>query len=208
MGLVSILVALVILLIGAVFCFGGFRFFRLLLPIFGFIVGFWVGEGIIAAVFDYTSTMVIVGWIVGLITGLVLAGLSYFLFTVGIVILGALFGFWLTSVVVTAVGLSNTLLVLLLSVAGAILFALLIRRANLQALLVMGITAVYGATMFITGFAMLLGVVTVEQFRSNLFVGREVISSSLLWLLLWVILLLIGFLMQYRSASDAELAQW
>lgn len=208
MDLVSILAAMVILLVGALFCFGGFRFFRLLLPVFGFIVGFWVGEGIVAAFLPYTTTMVILGWIVGIVVGLLLAGLSYFLFTAGIVILGALFGFWLTSAVVTTIGLDTTWLVMLLSVGGAVLFALLTMRANLQALLVMGITAVFGATLFISGFAMLLGVFTLADFRANMFVGRAVINSSLLWFLLWIILALIGFLLQYRSGRGAELAQW
>jgi hypothetical protein len=130
------------------------------------------------------------------------------LFTAGIVILGALFGFWLTSAIATTIGLDTAWLVILLSVGGAVLFALLALRANLQALLVMGITAVFGATLFITGFALLLGVFTLADFRANIFVGQAIINSSLLWFLLWLILALIGFLLQYRSGRGAELAQW
>ena len=206
--LTTLLWALGLLLIGGVFCFAGFRFFRWLLPLFGFIAGFWIGEALIAATLDYTTTTVIIGWVVGLIAGLILAGLSYFLFKAGIVILGALFGFWLTAVVVSAIGVENAVLGLLLAVVGAIIFALLVMRANLQAILVQVITALFGATLFLSGFAMLLGIVTVEQFRSNTFAIRGIIQSSPLWLLLWVILVALGFVWQYRSAKGTELEQW
>jgi hypothetical protein len=204
----TIIWALGLLLLGSVFCFAGFRFFRWLLPVFGFVAGFWIGEGIITLLFDYTSTMVIVGWVVGLIVGLILAGLAYSLFKVGIVILGALFGFWLTAVITSGIGLENAVLGLLLAIVGAIIFALLVMRANLQAILVQIITALFGATLFLSGLAILLGVVTVAQFRSNTFVIQGIVESSPLWLLLWVILVLMGFVMQYRSAKDTALEQW
>jgi len=206
--LITLLWALGLLLLGGVFCFAGFRFFRWLLPIFGFVAGFWIGEGIIAALFDYTTTMVIVGWVVGLIVGLILAGLAYFLFKAGIVILGALFGFWLGAAIVDAIGLDNAVLGLLLSIAGAVIFAILVMRANLQAILVQIITALFGATLFLSGFAILLKVITVEQFRSNTFAIRGITASSPLWLLLWVILALLGFVWQYRSAKGTELEAW
>lgn len=206
--LITLLWALGLLLLGGVFCFAGFRFFRWLLPVFGFVAGFWIGEGIITALFDYTATMVIVGWIVGLIVGLLLAGLSYFLFKAGIVILGALFGFWLGAAVVAALGLENAVLGFLLSIAAAIIFAILVMRANLQAILVQIITALFGATLFLSGFAILLRVITVEQFRSNTFAIRGITSSSPLWLLLWLILVLLGFVWQYRSAKGTELEEW
>lgn len=206
--LVMLLWALGLILLGTVFCFAGFRFFRWLLPVFGFVAGFWIGEGIITALFDYTSTMVFVGWVVGLIVGLILAGLAYSLFKVGIVILGALFGFWLTAVVLSAVGLENAVLGLLLAVVGALIFAILIMRANLQAILVQIITALFGATLFLSGLAILLGVISVEQFRSNTFVIRGIVDTSPLWLLLWVIMVLLGFVSQYRSARGAALAYW
>ena len=208
MDLVSISAGIVVLLVGAAFCFGGFRFFRWLLPIFGFLVGFWIGEGIIAALFDYTTTMVIIGWIVGLIVGLVLAGLSYFLFKAGIVILGALFGYWLTTAVVSAIGLNSALLVLFLGIAGAILFALLTMRASLQVYLVVIITAVFGSIMFLTGLALIINILSLDEFRANTFVMRNIIGTSPLWLLLWIILFLIGFIWQYRSARGAVLEQW
>jgi len=206
--LITLLWALGLLLIGGLFCFAGFRFFRWLLPFFGFIAGFWLGEGLISALFEYTTTMVIIGWGVGLIVGLILAGLSYFLFKAGIVILGALFGFWLTAALIAAVGLENAVLGLLLSIVGAIIFALLTMRANLQAVLVQIITALFGGTLFLTGFAILLGVITVAQFRANTFVLRGIIESSPLWLLLWVILVLLGFVWQYRSTRGKELESW
>jgi hypothetical protein len=130
------------------------------------------------------------------------------LFKVGIVILGALFGFWLTAVITSGIGLENAVLGLLLAIVGAIIFALLVMRANLQAILVQIITALFGATLFLSGLAILLGVVTVAQFRSNTFVIQGIVESSPLWLLLWVILVLMGFVMQYRSAKDTALEQW
>ena len=43
-------IAIVALLVGAAFCFGGFKFFLLLLPLWGFVVGFTVGTDAITAI--------------------------------------------------------------------------------------------------------------------------------------------------------------
>ena len=94
MDIGTLVVGVFTLLFGAAFCFLGYRFFRILLPIWGFIAGFWVGEAFVAAIFGDSNTAIIAGWIVGLIGGLLLAGLSLFLFKVAVAILGATFGLW------------------------------------------------------------------------------------------------------------------
>ena len=60
------IIAIIAVLVGAAFCFGGFRFFLLLLPIWGFVVGFNVGTDAVTAIFSDGTFATVTSWVVGL----------------------------------------------------------------------------------------------------------------------------------------------
>ena len=66
MTLDTLVVAIVAILVGAGLVVAGYRFFLLLLPIFGFVAGFYVGSAAVTAIFGNGFLSDVTGWIVGL----------------------------------------------------------------------------------------------------------------------------------------------
>src|SRR5437764_11392260 len=117
----NIIIGLLVGLLGAVFCFVGYRFFRILIAIWGFFAGFELGAAGAAALFGSNFLGTATGWIFGLVVGLVLAVLAYFFYYVAIVLLGASAGCSLGTGCMTAIGRSPSCC---LSVRGGVVLAL------------------------------------------------------------------------------------
>ncbi len=201
----TLLVGAFTLLFGIAFCFLGFKYFRYLLAIWGFIAGFWISEALIGTIFGASDPAVIAGWIVGLIGGLALAGLSYFLYNAAVAILGATFGLWFVAGLLTWIGMESSLLVAILAILGAILFAVLTFQDSVRKYLVIAITALIGATGIVSGLLFLFGPLTVEVFRS----GQAPLLPSLLqelWLalVLWLLLAVLGAAVQWLTTREPE----
>src|SRR5438034_3200733 len=86
------LIGLLLLVVGAAFCFVGYRFFRILIAIWGFFAGFNLGASGMVALFGQNFLGTVTGWVLGIVVGLVIAVMAYFLYYVAIVVLGALVG--------------------------------------------------------------------------------------------------------------------
>ncbi len=201
----TFLVGLFTLLFGGALCFAGLRFFRILLPIWGFVAGFWIGEALIAAIFGDSNTAIIAGWVVGLIGGLVLAALAYWIYRAALAILGAGFGLWLFAALLTWIGLESNLLVAILAIFGAILFAILALQDTLGKYLTIALTALLGATGIIVGLLFLIGPLTVENFRAGLApLLPSVLQESWLAALLWLLLAVLGGLIQWLTTRGSE----
>ena len=104
MSIEGIVVGLLGIVLGAVFCFAGFRWFLVLLPIFGLFVGFTtgasatsllLGEGFLA------STLAI---IVGVVFAVIFALLSWFYWWGAVAVLGGALGYAIALGLLEAIG--------------------------------------------------------------------------------------------------------
>ncbi|MGD2049293.1 MAG: DUF4203 domain-containing protein [Chloroflexota bacterium] len=205
MDISTLVVGVCTLLFGAAFCFLGYRYFRILLPIWGFIAGFWVSEAFVARIFGDSDTAIIAGWIIGLAGGLILAGLSYFLFKVAVAILGATFGLWFVAALLSWLGMESSLLVSILAILGAILFAVLTFQENLRKYLVIAFTALIGATGIVLGLLFLFSPLSVDIFRAGLApLVPSVLQESGLAAVLWLVLALLGAAIQWINSRDVD----
>jgi hypothetical protein len=139
--------AAVILLAGGLLaCFAGYRMFRLVLGIYGFILGALLATSVAGA--GSTGTLVITA-LVGGVIGAVILNLAYFL---GVVLLGAAIG---AMVVTTIWGRSGSephvLLVILFAVIGAV------AAMQLQRYVIIAGTAFGGAWTALVGALALAG---------------------------------------------------
>ena len=89
------IIAIVAVLIGAAFCFGGYRFFLVLLPLWGFLVGFNVGTDAVSAIFGDGTFATVTSWVVGFVLALVFAVFSYLWYWLAVAILGGSVGYML-----------------------------------------------------------------------------------------------------------------
>src|SRR6478735_4441248 len=91
----DLLLGLLIGVIGLLILCAGYRFARLLLPVWGFVSGFMLGASLIADSSSSTFLGSLFGIVVGLFVGLLFAFLIYAYYYVAVVLLGAATGYWL-----------------------------------------------------------------------------------------------------------------
>ena len=87
------LIGLLLLVVGAAFCFVGYRFFRILIAIWGFFAGFNLGTAAMTALFNNAFLGTTTGIVLGLVIGVVFALLAYFFYYFAVVLLGATAGY-------------------------------------------------------------------------------------------------------------------
>jgi hypothetical protein len=138
--------AVILLLGGAVSCFYGYRWFRIVLAIGGFLTGAFLASSVFGA-----SDR---AWMVGaaLVGGLLGAALLYAAYFVGVALFGAGLGVLLAHVALSAAGREpHFLVVVLAAVAGAV------ASMYLQRYVIIVSTAFGGAWTLIVGVMALLG---------------------------------------------------
>lgn len=194
-----IVTVLLTMLIGAAFCFAGYRFFRILILLWGFFTGFSIGASLVAVIFSTGFLATAASWIIGLIVGLVLAMLAYFFYVAAVVILGATIGYWIGVGVMAAFGLGQNMLTPVAGIVVAALLAVLVIITNAPRLLMIVLTAFSGASVIVFGFLLLFGQGTIDTFKyGSIF---ALIHGSWLWLIAWLVLAIIGISVQSRSMS-------
>jgi hypothetical protein len=178
------------------------------LPIWGFIAGFWISEAFVATILGDSNAAIIAGWIVGLIGGLVLAGLSLFLFKVAVAILGATFGLWFVAGLLSWLGMESSLLLSILAILGAILFAVLTFQESIRKYLVIVFTALIGATGIVLGLLFLFSPLAVDVFRlGSASAVPSLLQESGLAAVLWLVLALLGAAIQWIVSRDMRLEE-
>jgi len=138
--------ALVLAIGGLLACFAGFRLFRVVLALYGFVIGAVLTTGILGAPDPWTLTM---GVIVGGVVGTVLAILAYYL---GVGLIGAGLGVLILHLFWRLVGGEPpTLALVIMAVVGA-----LIALTTARIVVIFG-TALAGSWTLIVGALGLLG---------------------------------------------------
>jgi Domain of unknown function (DUF4203) len=198
------LIGALILLVGAAFCFVGYRFFRILIAIWGFFTGFNLGAAGMTALFGQNFLGTTTGWVLGLVVGVVLALAAYFFYYVAVVLLGASVGYSLGSGLIAAFGLNNPgFLSVTVGVVFALAFALLILLLNLPKFLIMGYTALGGAIVMLAGLLVLLGQVHVAVMQYG--VAVALVRASWFWSIVAIVLAVAGFMAQWRTMQEYTL---
>src|SRR5438128_3993489 len=124
MAFQDFLIGLLVLLVGAAFCFAGYRFFRVLIAIWGFFAGFLIGASGVVVLFGGGFLATVLGWIVGVVVGLIIAAVAYFFYVVAVVILGASVGYWIGIGLMSAIGFSSQgFLTVLVGIIAAVVLA-------------------------------------------------------------------------------------
>jgi Domain of unknown function (DUF4203) len=195
----TVLIGLLLILVGAAFCFAGYRLFRLLLPVWGFVVGFLLGASTVSQLLHEGFLATPLGWIVGIIVGLILAILSYIIWSLQIIILGALVGYLLGVNLMSALNVAPGSLTFLAGILGAILVAVLVIALNLPKIIIIVLSAFGGAQLLVGGVLLLLGQIKLPAFNTGA-IGA-IIGDSVWWWLIWLVLAIVGIITQIRTTA-------
>ncbi|MCB0170451.1 MAG: DUF4203 domain-containing protein [Anaerolineae bacterium] len=191
--------ALFAVVFGLAFCFFGYRVFLVLLPIWGFFGGFWLGAQMMALLFGTGFLVTITGWVAGFILGMVFAILSYLFYILGVALVAASFGAAIGAGFMAALGFEGGFFVIIVALLCAIFVAALTLVMNLQKYVIILITAVGGANAIILSALLVLGRVSMGNIQSAGNAIRPVLSDSFFWLILWLALAGAGVVIQIIS---------
>ena len=203
--MLSVIIAgLLAILIGAAFCFLGYRLFLVLLPILGFFAGFWLGAETITLIFGTGFLATTTGIITGIIFGLILAVLSYFFYYAGVIIIAAIIGYALGSGLMMAIGFDAGLISALVGIITAVVVAGAAILFNLQKYVIILLTSFGGANAILLGILLFLGRVSLDSITTARDTIQPVMQDSWFWALAWVVIAAFGIYIQVRSTGAYE----
>ena len=158
-----LIISLLALLIGTLCCFAGYRLFRVIMAIWGFLLGFVMCMQITTSFLGSNNLATNLSWGAGILLGLILALLAYTLYTAAMTLLGASIGYILGTGLVTGLGLGNqATLVVIVGLILALLFAILIVALDLARLLIVANTAMGGAAAIVIGILLLYAAIPMD----------------------------------------------
>lgn len=196
------------ILIGLAFVFWGFRLFLILLPIWGFFAGFLFGASVVHTFMGENLPFLAttLGWVVGFVLGIVFAVLSYLYYWFAIVFIGASIGYagglgllhWLGNG-------GDNFMGFLFGLIGAIIVAAIVVVLRLPKYLAIVLTAIGGAAATVTGVALILKQVTLEELGGGSMGSLAAVNDlPWLWGLAGVVLAGVGIAYQIRLTAMAE----
>lgn len=198
----ELLFALLALVVGAVFCFAGYAAFRIIFPIWGFFVGFAGGAAIVAGMNHTGFAVTVLGWVVGLVVGLIFAVLAYFFYEVAVVLFAASLGYWVGSGILIGLGIKPGVLTFLVGAVVAIAIGVYSVLYNLPRYLLMFFTAFGGAFVAAGGIMLLINRIELDAFRQGFF--QAVVHGSVFWTVTALIVGAVGLVTQWQISHEYD----
>ena len=206
MGFELFCMSMIALLIGLAVTFGGYRFFLILLPIWGFFFGFGLGAETLQVIFGVGFLATVTSWVVGFIVGAAFAVLSYLFYIVAVALLAGSFGYGLAVALLTAIGLNFGFIVWLIGIVAGIIVAIVVLIFNIQKYAIIVITAVGGTGAIIFTLLAMFGDLTPAELLLN--PVMTAISNSFWWLLFFLVLAIAGIVVQIGANRSYELESY
>jgi Domain of unknown function (DUF4203) len=195
-----VLASLLIILMGLGLCFAGYRFFTILLPIWGFFAGFQFGATIFTNLFGQGFLSTVISWVIGLLVAITAAALAYLFYAAAVVLLAGLVGYELGVGIMTWIGFKPGFIPFLVGLVFALGIVALAIFLHLPKVLIIVLTAFAGAGAILAGFFLALGRISLDSLRFGE-VGA-ILRESWLWGLLYLAIAAVGFAFQWRTTQN------
>ena len=194
---------LIALVFGVAVAFRGYRFFLVLLPILGFVIGFTLGAQTLQAIFDVGFLTTVTSWVVGFLVGLLFGVLSYLFYFVGVALLSFGLGYAISAGFMGLIGFDLGLVSWLVGMVAGVAIAGVVIFLNVQKWVIVAITSFFGSAAIIGSLMLVLGKISIEDLGTNA-VGKA-IEDSFLWLLFYMVLAVLGIASQIGIDQTVEL---
>jgi Domain of unknown function (DUF4203) len=195
----QLLVGILAVLIGLAFAFGGWRFFLLLLPLWGFVVGFSLGTEAMRSLFGDGTFATVTSWVVGFVIAVVFAVLSYLYYYIAIAVLAGTVGYALGASAWGLIGNEQGVIAFVIGIVVGVIFAVGVLALNVPRYLVVVLTGLGGAAAIIAGWFILIGKVpsdNVTWWQVGL-----LIKDSWFYLIVWALIAAAGIVAQLRAPA-------
>jgi hypothetical protein len=193
----DVIVGVIAIAVGVVFCFRGYLAMRIIIPIWGAYIGFLLGAGLVSDG-DFLGTAL--SWVVGLAVALLFALLAYLYYAVAVILGMSAIGFVLGTSLMVALGVTWSWLIVLVGVLLAIALALVAVIGDMPMVLLTVLTALAGASTIVMGTMLLVGVLQVDDLGSG--ITTETLDDDWWWYALYLALAVAGMIAQFGDTAQ------
>ncbi|HEX6945027.1 MAG TPA: hypothetical protein VF196_02470 [Casimicrobiaceae bacterium] len=203
MSIEGIVIGALGILLGAAFCFGGFRWFLLLLPFWGLFVGFTTGASAVSMLLGEGFLAGALGIIVGIVLALVFAVLAYLYWWGAVAVIAGALGYAATLGLLEIIGFSvDGFLAALLAVAVGVIVAIGAIVVNAPKYVAIILTAFAGASWLVAGVGLVLGLIKTTELDGGPIVA--VYGQGILWIVAWGVVAAAGIIAQLQMTRRWE----
>jgi hypothetical protein len=188
---------LIALLLGLAVCFGGYRLFLALLPVWGFFFGFGLGAQALQALFGQGFLATTTSWVVGFFLGAFFALLSWLFFKAGVAILAGSLGYVLGAGFMHLIGINMNFLVYSIGVLVAVAAVVVTLMFSLEKYVIIANTAITGAGLIVG--TMIFGVTGARLARFFENPIRFALQDRPLWIIIFLVLAALGVAFQLAT---------
>jgi hypothetical protein len=199
-NMLEILVGLIAIFIGILFCIQGNTIMRILFPFVGFFLGFSAGAGLVTGITGDGFLSTLFSWVVGICVALLFAILAYFFYEFAVVLAFAGFGFAVTSGFLALLNINWNWLVIILGTVVAVIFGLVAIFAQLPVMFLMLITSFLGSAIVIYGVMLVFHIAQFGDFSNGIVL--EKLRDSVPLYIIWLALAIAGFVAQSRLFGE------
>ena len=204
MSIEGIVVGLLGIVLGAAFCFSGFRYFLLLLPIWGLFVGFMTGAGATAVLLGEGFLGSVIGIGVGVVLAIVFALLSWFYWWGAVVVVAGSLGFVFANFVLGAIGFTaDGFLGTIISLVVGLAVAFIALAVNAPKYIAIILTAFAGAAWLTAGIALLPGIIKTTDLANGPLTAIYK-TNGILWIVIWGVIGAAGIIAQLQMTRRWE----
>lgn len=198
----DILVGLLAVVAGLLFCFRGYLLMRIVIPLWGLFVGFALGGALVSAITERAFLGTVLGWIVGIVIGVVFAFIAYAYYAVAVVLTMATVGYLLGSTLMVALDVRWNWVVVAVGVVLAIVLALGAVIVDLPTVVLTVVTALSGATATIGGVMLIVNRLDLVDLGDDAVTAS--INASWGWWLAYLALAFAGVFAQVQATEDVR----
>ena len=195
----QLLVGILAVVIGLAFAFGGWRFFLLLLPLWGFVVGFSLGTEALRSLFGDGTFATVTSWVVGFVIAVVFAVLSYLFYYVAIAVLAGTVGYAIGASAWGLIGNEQGVIALVIGIVVGVILAVAALALNVPRYLVIALTGLGGAASVVAGWFILIGKVPSDNV--TWWEVGQLIRESWFYLIVWALIAAAGIIAQLRAPA-------
>lgn len=194
----ALVVAVLAVIIGAVWCFFGLRFYRLVLALYGMVAGAAIGYQIAQAanITDTNTT-----YIIAILGAIILGFVFYRLYRLQFVIAGAILGVALALYVIAAFAVSGQLVQVVIIAIGAVVGMSLGR--GIANLVIRLSTAISGAGLMVAGILLFFPTVAAFDSQTNALNLNLDSGARMLVIGIIIVVAILGFFVQGRTKPAA-----
>jgi len=198
----TIIVGLLALILGMAFCFGGYKWFPILLPIWGLLTGFFIGAAGVSSIYGKSLLSIIIIIVAGSIVGILLAVAVYLSYNLAIILLAATLGYFIGETIAIHLGFNPGLIPIVIGLISATIVGFTAIRLHLPKYIIILFTSLIGSIAILVGTLLLTGQVTLESLRYGIL--GHILDYASIWGLLMIILAAIGFIFQLYGSRKFE----